>query len=102
MLQLRNNREHLDDLLVSMLQRCKRLTKLQYDGIIRSLDTLRDIFQLQTDYKTQFKTIHVKPRNVNDKNRAILDDISYQYNHKLLDDGVDFRIEDPASALHFY
>ncbi|XP_043579851.1 F-box only protein 39-like isoform X2 [Bombus pyrosoma] len=53
MLQLRNNREMLDDLLVSMLMRCKHLTRLQYDGIIRSLDTLRDICQLQAESKTQ-------------------------------------------------
>lgn len=53
MLQLRNNREMLDDLLVSMLVRCKHLTRLQYDGIIRSLDTLRDICQLQAENKTR-------------------------------------------------
>ena len=53
MLQLRNNREMLDDLLISMLMRCKRLTRLQYDGIIRSLDTLRDICQLQAESKTR-------------------------------------------------
>ncbi|KAK0083707.1 hypothetical protein PV325_008378 [Microctonus aethiopoides] len=102
MLQLRNNRELLDDLLILMLQRCKHLAKLQYDGIIRSLDILREIFQLQMDCKTNFETIHVKPRNVNTQNRAILDEIGYQYNHKLLNQGIDFRMEDPVSALHFY
>ncbi|CAD1472470.1 unnamed protein product, partial [Heterotrigona itama] len=99
MLQLRNNREMLDDLLVSMLVRCKHLTRLQYDGIIRSLDTLRDICQLQAESKTRFRTIHVKPRNVNARNRAILNDINYHYDHKMMEQGVDFRIEDPASVL---
>ncbi|KAG6799092.1 F-box only protein 39-like isoform X1 [Apis laboriosa] len=102
MLQLRNNREMLDDLLVSMLVRCKHLTRLQYDGIIRSLDTLRDICQLQAENKTHFRTIHVKPRNVNARNRAILNDINYHYDHKMMEQGVDFRIEDPASVLVFY
>ncbi|KOC67312.1 F-box only protein 39 [Habropoda laboriosa] len=102
MLQLRNNRELLDDLLVSMLVRCKHLTRLQYDGIIRSLDTLRDICQLQAESKTRFRTIHVKPRNVNARNRAILNDINYNYDHKMTEQGVDFRIEDPASVLLFY
>ncbi|XP_043579852.1 F-box only protein 39-like isoform X3 [Bombus pyrosoma] len=102
MLQLRNNREMLDDLLVSMLMRCKHLTRLQYDGIIRSLDTLRDICQLQAESKTLFRTIHVKPRNVNARNRAILNDINYHYDHKMMEQGVDFRIEDPASVLVFY
>ncbi|XP_012285961.1 F-box only protein 39 [Orussus abietinus] len=102
MLQLRNNRELLDDLLVSMLVRCKHLTQLQYDGIIRSLDTLREICQLQADCKTCFKTIHVKPRNVNPQNRAVLDDITYQFDRKMIEQGVDFRIEDPASVLVFY
>ncbi|XP_076766382.1 F-box only protein 39 [Xylocopa sonorina] len=102
MLQLRNNREMLDDLLVSMLVSCKQLTRLQYDGIIRSLDTLRDICQLQTESKTRFRTIHVKPRNVNARNRAILNDINYHYDHKMMEQGVDFRIEDPASVLVFY
>ncbi|XP_029033537.1 F-box only protein 39 isoform X1 [Osmia lignaria lignaria] len=102
MLQLRNNRELLDDLLVSMLVRCKHLTRLQYDGIIRSLDTLRDICQLQAESKTRFRTIHVKPRNVNARNRAVLQDINYHYDHKMMEQGVDFRIEDPASVLVFY
>lgn len=53
MLQLRNNRELLDDLLVSMLIRCKRLMRLQYDGIIRSPETLREICQLQAERKTR-------------------------------------------------
>lgn len=53
MLQLRNNREMLDDLLIRLLVRCKYLTRLQYDGIIRSLDTLRDICQLQAKSKTR-------------------------------------------------
>ncbi|XP_017754593.1 PREDICTED: F-box only protein 39-like [Eufriesea mexicana] len=102
MLQLRNNREMLDDLLVSMLMRCKQLTRLQYDGIIRSLDTLRDICQLRAESKICFRTIHVKPRNVNPRNRAILNDINYHYDHKMTEQGVDFRIEDPASVLVFY
>ncbi|XP_034944287.1 F-box only protein 39-like [Chelonus insularis] len=102
MLQIRNNRELLDDLLVFMIQRCKRLTKLQYDGIIRSLETLRYIFQLQAERKTKFKTIHIKPKNINTQNRAILDDINYQYHYKMLDQGIDFRIEDPTSAYNFF
>ncbi|KAG5316229.1 FBX39 protein, partial [Acromyrmex insinuator] len=102
MLQLRNNRESLDDLLVSMLIRCKRLTRLQYDGIIRSLETLREICQLQAERKTHFRTIHVKPRNVNIQNRAILNDINYRYDRKMHEQGVDFRIEDITSILFFY
>ncbi|XP_078037419.1 F-box only protein 39 [Augochlora pura] len=102
MLQLRNNREMLDDLLICMLVHCKHLTRLQYDGILRSLDTLRDICQLQAESKTRFRTIHVKPRNVNTRNRGILNEINYQYDHKMMEQGVDFRIEDPASVLMFY
>ncbi|KYN12593.1 PREDICTED: F-box only protein 39-like isoform X1 [Trachymyrmex cornetzi] len=102
MLQLRNNRESLDDLLVSMLIRCKRLMRLQYDGIIRSLETLREICQLQAERKTHFRTIHVKPRNVNIQNRAILNDINYRYDRKMHEQGVDFRIEDITSILFFY
>ncbi|XP_011862558.1 PREDICTED: F-box only protein 39-like isoform X2 [Vollenhovia emeryi] len=102
MLQLRNNRESLDDLLVSMLIRCKRLTRLQYDGIIRSLETLLEICQLQAERKTHFRTIHVKPRNINTQNRAILHDINYRYDRKMHEQGVDFRIEDPTSILFFY
>lgn len=102
MLQLKNNRELLDDLLVSMLVQCKHLTRLQYDGIMRSLDTLRDICQLQAERKTQFRTVHIKPRIVNVRNRAILDEINYQYVHKMLEQEVDFRIEDPASIFYYY
>lgn len=49
-----------------------------------------------------FRKIHVKPRNVSVHNRAVLDDIGYQYDHKMSQQGVDFRIEDPASVLIFY
>lgn len=52
MLQLRNNREMLDDLLVSLVTRCKKLKKLQYDGIMRNLETIKDICQLQSENKT--------------------------------------------------
>ncbi|XP_072744705.1 F-box only protein 39 [Anoplolepis gracilipes] len=102
MLQLRNNRELLDDLLVSMLIHCKRLTRLQYDGIIRNLETLREICQLQTERKTHFRMIHVKPRNINISNRAILNNINYQYDRKMHEQGIDFRVEDPTSILFFY
>ncbi|KAL6265039.1 hypothetical protein P5V15_005130 [Pogonomyrmex californicus] len=102
MLQLRNNRESLDDLLVSMLIRCKCLKRLQYDGIIRNFETLREICQLQAERKTHFKTIHVKPRNINIQNRAILNNINYQYDRKMHEQGVDFRVEDPTSILFFY
>lgn len=44
----------------------------------------------------------MKPRNVNARNRAILNDINYHYDHKMMEQGVDFRIEDPASVLVFY
>ncbi|XP_043274006.1 F-box only protein 39-like isoform X1 [Venturia canescens] len=102
MLQLRNNRELLDDLLISMVTRCKHLERLQYDGILRSLDTLKDVLQLQSESKTRFRTIHVKPRNANALNRAILREISTQYDNKMVEQGVDFRIEDPASFFVFY
>jgi len=49
-----------------------------------------------------FRTIHVKPRNVNIQNRAILNDINYRYDRKMHEQGVDFRIEDPTSILFFY
>jgi len=49
-----------------------------------------------------FKTIHVKPRNINIQNRAILNNINYQYDRKMHEQGVDFRIEDPTSILIFY
>ncbi|XP_011502114.1 PREDICTED: F-box only protein 39-like [Ceratosolen solmsi marchali] len=96
MLQLRNNREMLDDLIVSMLTRCKHLKRLQYDGILRNLETLRDICQLQADHKTYFQTIHMKPRNVNMHNQAVLHEIGHQFNHKMIEQGIDFRIDNLA------
>lgn len=101
-LQLRHNREQLDDLLISMLQRCKLLTNLRYDGIIRSMETLREILQLQSERKTQFKTIHVRPRRVNMENREILSNICYEFNHALIDQGVHFKVQHPGSTLFYY
>lgn len=46
--------------------------------------------------------IHVKPRNINVCNRAILDEINFQYDHKLLKQGVDLCIEESSSVLLFY
>ncbi|XP_044599446.1 F-box only protein 39-like isoform X2 [Cotesia glomerata] len=99
MLQLRNNREQLDDLLVSLVERCKRLTNFQYNGIIRSVGTLQEILNLQIDNKTSFRTIHVKPSTVNLRNRGALDEINYNYNHRMLDRGIDFRIDGPALSF---
>ncbi|XP_015109251.1 F-box only protein 39-like [Diachasma alloeum] len=101
-LQLRNNREDLDDLLVSMLQRCKLLTTLRFDGIIRSLDTLSEILKLQSERITQFKTIHVRPRRVNMQNREILSDICYRFNRGLRDQGVNFKVQHPGNSIFYY
>lgn len=49
-----------------------------------------------------FRMIHVKPRNINIQNRAVLNDINYQYDSKMHEQGVDFRVEDPTSILFFY
>lgn len=49
-----------------------------------------------------FKMIHVKPRNINIQNRAVLNDINYQYDSKMHEQGVDFRVEDLTSILFFY
>ncbi|KAJ8675100.1 hypothetical protein QAD02_010886 [Eretmocerus hayati] len=96
-LQVRNNREMLDDLIISMLIRCKNLKKLQYDGIMRSLETIRDICQMQVDYKMYFRTVHVTPpKNVNVRNRALLHDISSEFERRMTDQGIDFRIDSPA------
>lgn len=46
-LHLRNNREKLDDLIVMMLKLCHLLQKLDYDGILRSMEVVRDICILQ-------------------------------------------------------
>lgn len=51
---------------------------------------------------TDFRTIHAKARNINIPNRAILNNINYQYDRKMHEQGVDFRIEDPTSILFFY
>ncbi|KAG8037124.1 hypothetical protein G9C98_004446 [Cotesia typhae] len=99
MLQLRNNREQLDDLLVALVERCRRLTNFQYNGIIRSVGTLQEILNLQIDNKTSFRMIHVKPSSVNLRNRGALDEINYNYNHRMLDRGIDFRIDGPALSF---
>lgn len=49
-----------------------------------------------------FKTIHMKPRNINIHNRSILNDINYQYDREMHEQGVDFKIEDPNAMLFFY
>lgn len=51
MLQFCNNRELLDDLLISMLIQCKSLINLQYDGVVRSFNILREICELQAERK---------------------------------------------------
>ncbi|XP_011306608.1 F-box only protein 39 [Fopius arisanus] len=101
-LQLRNNREELDDLLVSMLQRCKFLTTLRYDGIIRNLETLGEILKLQRERITRFKTIHIRPRRVSLDNREILSDICYKFNRGLREQGVNFKVQHPGNSIFYY
>ncbi|XP_032454029.1 F-box only protein 39-like [Nasonia vitripennis] len=93
-LHLIYNKEKMDDLIVSLLTSCKQLENIHYEGILRDFETLRDVCQLQLDSKTRwYNKIHLKPQNANMHNRALIQDIGRQYNRKLLQRGVDFRIE---------
>ncbi|XP_058810918.1 F-box only protein 39-like [Phymastichus coffea] len=95
LLQLRNNREMLDDLILTMLIQCKKLKRLQYDGIMRNLETIRDICRLTIDCRARYQTIHFKHKNLNPFNRALLRDIKQDMSHKIKYQGVDFAIENP-------
>ncbi|KAJ4444802.1 hypothetical protein ANN_06599 [Periplaneta americana] len=100
-LHLKNNREMLDDLLLQLLTRSSHLSNLQYDGILRNMNTVREICNLQLSLKTNFHTLHVRPRNLNNVNRSIVRDIRSKYTSQLAEQKVDLKIEDPSSIIVF-
>ncbi|KAK7865947.1 hypothetical protein R5R35_005012 [Gryllus longicercus] len=100
-LHLKNNREMLDDLLLELLNHCHLLSHLQYDGVLRDMDTVRQMCNLQLCNKTNFQTMHVRPRTLNTHNRAIVKDVCAEYVSKLAELTVDFKIEDPSSVIMF-
>ncbi|XP_014239138.1 F-box only protein 39-like [Trichogramma pretiosum] len=93
MLQVRNNREMLDDLILSMLLQCKHLQKLQYDGILRNMETFREICEFLAKHETAFDKVHLKTRNINDHNLAVLRDINDEYDRQLDIKGIDMHID---------
>lgn len=48
-LQLKNNHEMVDCCLYRMIRKCKNLQHLEFDGVIRSVDLLRDICTLHIE-----------------------------------------------------
>lgn len=55
-LNIRNNRETLDDLIVLMVKQCKLLQRLNFDGILKNMKMVRDISRLLTEasYSSRF------------------------------------------------
>ncbi|PSN45562.1 hypothetical protein C0J52_21366 [Blattella germanica] len=100
-LHLKNNREMLDDLLLELLNRCCQLSHLQYDGVLRNMDTVREMCLMQVNMKTNFHTLHVKPRTLNSTNRLIVRDICSKFTNKLAEQRVHLKIEDPSSVIVF-
>lgn len=48
-LQLRNNQEMVDCCLYRMIRKCKKLKYLEFDGVLRTVDLLRDICALHIE-----------------------------------------------------
>lgn len=46
-LNIRNNRESLDDLLIEMIEKCSNLTSLQFSGVLRNIKTIKKICEIQ-------------------------------------------------------
>ncbi|XP_044735430.1 F-box/LRR-repeat protein 8-like [Chrysoperla carnea] len=102
-LHLRNNREQLDDLLITMLKQCPLLQKLDYDGILRSMEVVRDICDLQCDPTySKFKEIYIQPRSLNLYNHSVIQQLQSEFGYKMKSLNIDFHIEDASSVLMFY
>ncbi|XP_034242161.1 F-box only protein 39-like [Thrips palmi] len=95
-LNLKNSREQLDDVVLELLSRCRRLSFFQFDGVLRHLDTVKDICRLRLDASINFQTIHVRPKIANNSIRAAAKDIATAFQEPLSQRTVDFRIEVPA------
>lgn len=46
-LNLRNNREMIDESLFEMIRKCKMLEYLEFDGVLQSVDFVKDVCDLQ-------------------------------------------------------
>ncbi|XP_075210841.1 F-box only protein 39-like [Lycorma delicatula] len=100
---IKNNREMLDDLLLEVITRCKRLCTLQYDGVLRSMEIIRDICNLfRNNNITRFKTFHLSPREINQRNRATIREIMTNFKEYFIKQDLDFLVEEPTSTIVFY
>lgn len=63
-LNLKNSREQLDDVVLELLSRCRRLSFFQFDGVFRHLDTVKDICRLRLDAGISESTAPIFVREV--------------------------------------
>ncbi|KAK6629626.1 hypothetical protein RUM43_003443 [Polyplax serrata] len=101
-LNIKNNREVLDDLIIDMVEKCPNLTFLQFNGVLRNITTIKKMCEIQKNSQNQFKTFHVRPKFLNEYNYSQANIISSLYKEKLANLNVDFRIEDPTVDVNFY
>nr|CAD7438523.1 unnamed protein product [Timema bartmani] len=56
-LNLKNNREMVDDLILELIYKSSHLLNLKYDGVLRNINTLREICHLQLNDTTRKTTL---------------------------------------------
>lgn len=48
-LNLRNNKEVLDDIIIRIIKKCPNLNIVQFNGVIQDIELFREIFRCQNE-----------------------------------------------------
>ncbi|CAG2067830.1 unnamed protein product [Timema podura] len=83
----------VDDLILELIYKSSHLLNLKYDGVLRNINTLREICHLQLNDTTNFQSLYVRPKNLNDTNRSAIEDIQRDFSSKLAEKTIIFKIE---------
>ncbi|KAF5298522.1 hypothetical protein FQR65_LT00064 [Abscondita terminalis] len=94
-LQINYNREILDELLITLLNKCVNLQFLEFHGIIKSIDLLRQICRIQTEKpnnSNDFKYFCIVPKDMNFENHYLFTQLNHDFANKFRDRNIDFSI----------
>ena len=67
-MNIKNNRELLDDLLIELIEKCQNLSFIQFNGVIRNINTIKKICEIQNN--TQNRKLIASSLNLLNKKMA--------------------------------
>ncbi|RZF37023.1 hypothetical protein LSTR_LSTR004711 [Laodelphax striatellus] len=104
-INVKNNREMLDDLILELIDKCVKLEDLKFNGILRDFEIIREIFEyFKAKNVTKFKTFNLNPRSINSRNREIVREIMIDHKEYFNRDDLNYSIGENAgqTVLYYY